>query len=89
MNEENEIRKIVRDLVRCSWIDLQEEYKDIFPPTHMEKFENAGSGREPKYHIDQTLCLFRMSPINSEQDISMKRDTLNSIFDSIVSRIEK
>ena len=87
MNEENEIRKIVKNLARCSWIELPEEYKEFFRP--IKKFENTGSGREPKYHINQELCLYRMSPINSEQDISMKRDALDSIFNSIVSKIEK
>jgi hypothetical protein len=74
----------LKKLANLSWNELPIEYRSLFPREHMMIFE---SGEKARYHLDQTLCLFRMSPTKSEYAISMKKDSLSSIFEAIVSRI--
>lgn len=74
----------LKKLVNLSWNELPVEYRSLFPREHMMIFE---SGKKARYHLDQTLCLFRMSPTKSDNAISMKKDSLSSIFEVIVSRI--
>lgn len=86
MNENN-IKKIVKNLSTLSWKELPTEYQDIRPPVHIKRYHHPGPGKEARYHHDQTLCLIRMSPENSQQASSMKEKSLNSIFDEIVTRL--
>jgi hypothetical protein len=88
IKEDNEVRKIAKNLAKLSWVELPDEYRNILPPKHVKTFQNTISGKRARYHLNQTLCLLRMSPINSEQAVCMKKEALNSIFESIVSRIE-
>jgi hypothetical protein len=87
MTADDEVMKLIRKLSDHSWVQLPKEYQAVSPPTHIKKYQYPKPGKEARFHYDQTLCLFRMSPINSEQAISMKKDTLNSIFEEIVQRI--
>jgi hypothetical protein len=84
---ENNIKRIVKGMLNLSWNELPEEYQLICPPVNIKKYQHPGPGKKARYHHDQTLCLLRMSPINSEQAISMKQKSLKSIFDEIVTRI--
>ncbi|AIC14890.1 hypothetical protein NVIE_006850 [Nitrososphaera viennensis EN76] len=84
---EHDIRKMARSLADLSWNQLLKEYQDISPPVNMEKYEYPGPGKKARYHLNQTLCLIRMPPTNAEQSISMKKKSLNSIFEEIVSRV--
>jgi hypothetical protein len=84
---DEDVMKIIKRLSDHPWKQLPKEYQAISPPIHIKKYQYPRQGKEARYHHDQTLCLFRMSPINSGQAISMKKDTLNSIFDEIVKRI--
>lgn len=84
----NELQKIAKNLANLSWTELPVEYSKILPPKHVEIFENKLSEKKTRYHFDQTLCLFRMSPIESEYAVSMKKDSLCSMFEAIVSRIK-
>lgn len=43
----------------------------------MKKYQHPRPGKEARYHHDQTLCLMGMSPVVSEQAISMKEKSLN------------
>jgi hypothetical protein len=71
------------------WNELPNEYKKALPsPTYVEKFENTRSGRKTRYHLNQTMCLFRMSPSISDYAASMRKQVLDSIFEAIVSRIQ-
>lgn len=85
-NEYN-IKKIAKSLSNLSWMQLSKQYQVIFPREHMEKYQYPESEKDARYHHDQTLCLIRMSPDNSEHGLFMKEKSLNSIFDAIVSRI--
>jgi hypothetical protein len=74
----------VKKLTNLSWNDLPAEYRNLLPRKHMEIFE---SGKNARYHLDQTMCLLRMPPTNSEYAISTKKGSLTSMFEAIVSRI--
>ena len=82
-NEYN-IKKIAKSLSNLSWIELPETYRYAFPQVHLKKYQYPDSGIEARYHIDQTLCLIRMPPDSSEQAISIKEKSLNSIFEANV-----
>ena len=84
---EHDIRKTARSLADLSWNQLPKEYQDISPPVNMEKYEYPGQGKKARYHLNQTLCLIRMPPTNVEQSLSMKKKSLNAIFEEIVSRV--
>jgi hypothetical protein len=77
---------IISRLMDHSWKQLPKEYQAISPPMHI-KYRYPQAGEEARYHYDQTLCLIRMSPTNSEQAVSVKEKYLNLIFDEIVTRI--
>jgi hypothetical protein len=85
LNDYN-INKKARDLSKLSWEQLPKEIQDKFP-LHMKIFRHPRPGKAAKYHYDQTLCQIRMSPSKSEQGISMKEKSLNSIFQEIVTRL--
>lgn len=84
---EYDVRKMAKNLANLSWNQLPKEYQDIAPPINIEKYKHPGPRKKARYHLNQTLCLIRMPPTNSEQAISMKKKSLNSIFEEIVSRI--
>ena len=84
-NESN-IKKIAKSLSNLNWEELPETYQCIFP-RHIKKYQYPKSGKEARYHSDQTLCQIRMSPENSEHGVSIKEKSLNSIFEAIVARI--
>ena len=86
MNEYN-IKKIAKNLSNLSWMQLPEQYKVIFPRESIKKYQYPEPEKDARYHHDQTLCLIRMSPDNSEQAIFMKEKSLNSIFEAIVARV--
>ena len=78
------VNENLKKLANSSSNELPPEYRNLLPQNHMQKFE---SGKEARYHLDQTLCLFRMSPTESEYAISMKKESLSSMYEAIVSRI--
>ncbi len=83
----NEIRSMAKAVADLSWKQLPAEYKEISPPLAFKKFEHPSFGKKARFHFDQTLCLFRMSPEQTDQAIKIKNETLNEIFKAIVSRI--
>ena len=89
ISRDKELRTITKDLSTRMWNQLPEEFRDILlPPSHMVKFQNTKEEKIAKYHLNQTLCLLRFSPIISDSTISMKMKSLDTIFESIVSRIK-
>ena len=83
-----EPRKIAKNLASLPWSELPLKYSNILGPKHMAIFDNKQSGKMARYHLEQTLCLFRMLRLTLKTAISLKRDTMSSIFDAIVSRIK-
>jgi len=81
------IKEMARKVVELSWDQLPDEYKKISPPTPFHKFEYQTSGKKARFHFDQTMCLLRMSPEQSEQALKLKNESLNEIFKSIITRI--
>jgi hypothetical protein len=89
ISRKGELRTITKDLCTRMWDQLPEEYKNRLMPTpHMAKFESTKEEKIAKYHLNQTLCLLRFSPIISDSTISMKMKSLDTIFESIISRIK-
>jgi hypothetical protein len=86
MLNEYEINKAARSLSKLSWEQLPKEFQENFP-LYLKKYHYPRPGKEAKYHYDQTLCQIRMPPSKSEQGISMKEKSLNSIFQEIVTRL--
>jgi len=82
-----DITKIAKNYAKLTWNKLTGEYQNIFPRTHMKKHRYPMPGKQARYHHDQTLCLIRMYPMNSEEGIAMKYTSLNSILEEIVTRI--
>ncbi len=83
----SKIRTMARNVANLPWSQLPSEYLNILPPKPYHKFEYPFSNKKARYHFDQTLCLMRLSPLQSESSIKMKNDTLNLIFNEIVKRI--
>lgn len=83
----NEIKSQARKLVDLSWIELPLEYQGIMPPVSFRKFEHPTHGKKARFHFDQSLSLIRLSPEQSEMAIQMKNDSLQEIFNAIISRI--
>lgn len=86
MMNEYEINKTARKYSRFAWEELPAEYQDCFP-RNIKKHKYPLPGRKARYHLDQTLCLIRMYPSATEQAVTMKELSLNSIFEEIVTRI--
>ena len=86
--DEYQARRIAKSVASLSWEQLDGDYKEIHPPRHMEKFDSLTLVKPMRYHLDQTLCLFRMSPIKSQHAIYMKNRCLESMFDEIAQKIE-
>jgi hypothetical protein len=84
---EYDLKRIAKSLSNLSWNQLPKKYQSISPPLHIKRYQYPEPGKKARYHHDQTLCLTRMSPINTEQAISMKEKSLNTIFCEIVTRI--
>jgi hypothetical protein len=85
--DEYEVNNTAKNYSKLHWKELPSEYQDCFPVTHMRKHKYPLPGKKARYHLNQTLCLIRMLPSNSEQDIIMKEISLNSIFEEIIERI--
>jgi orotate phosphoribosyltransferase len=45
------------------------------------------SGKESRYHFDQTLAYLKMSPVHDTFSIDTKNKTLDYIFNTIVKAI--
>lgn len=83
---ETEIQKTARHLSSLSWADLPSEYKrSHLVPRAFDKFDQ--SERVVRFHRNQTLCLLRMQPENTELAIKWKNESLDEMFNAIVSRI--
>lgn len=83
----NEIKTEARRLAELSWSDLPQEYQMLLPPVAFRKFEHPTPGKKARYHFDQSLCLIRMSPEQSEMAIKLKNESMQEIFRAIISRI--
>lgn len=83
----NEIKNQARQFVELSWSKLSKEYQEIMPPVAFRKFEHPVQGKKARFHFDQSLCLIRMPPEQSEMAIKLKNESLQEIFKAIVSRI--
>ena len=82
-----EIKSEANKLVSLSWKDLPSDYQVLGPPVPYRKFNHPSSGKKARFHFDQTLSLFRMSPQQTESSIKIKNESLNEIFKAIISRI--
>ena len=88
-SRENELRKIAKTLSNLSRDQLPEEFRAILSPSaHMEIFKNRKSEKNPQDHRNQTLCLLRFSPEIKYSSISMKKESLDTMFESIKSRVK-
>ena len=89
LSREKELKNMAKSLSNLSWEQLDEELKDMLLPTdHIEKYESTQDKRIAKHHPNQTLCLLRFSPTILDSAISMKKKSLHTIFESIISRIK-
>ena len=88
VSQQNQLNRIVENLANLLWDDLPSEYNTIKPPEYVDVYENTQGDRSGKYHLNQTLCLFRVSPTASRSAISMRNKSLDAIYDSIISRVK-
>jgi hypothetical protein len=83
----NEIKSMAREVVDFDWVELPKEYQIIAEPVAFRKFEHPVHGKKARFHFDQTLCLIRMPPEQTEMAISLKNQSLQEIFKAIISRV--
>lgn len=83
---ENEIKMDAKNLCKLSWSELPDFCKTISPPNHLKVYSDAVERPKRRFHINQKLCLLRMSPTPG-LGLSMKNQSLETIFEEIVSRI--
>ena len=84
------IKQMAKNIAKENWNDLSEENQQELvklSPRAVQKFEFPTRERKARYHFDQTLCLLRMSPEDTNSAIKMKNESLNVMFNAIVSRI--
>jgi len=84
------IKQMAKAIAKQDWNDLSKENKEELSkisPRAFQKSEFPTRGRKARYHLDQTLCLLRMSPENTESAIKMKNESLTMMFNAIISRI--
>jgi len=83
---EQEIRGTAKHLSSLSWNDLPVEYKKThLTPRAFDKIDQLQ--RVVRFHRDQSLYLLRMQPENTELAIKWKNESLNAMFNVIVSKI--
>jgi len=83
----NSIKNMAKKQAKLSWNELSSENQEILPPHAFETMHNPESGKEARFHLDQTLALLRMTPENNPFATGIKNETLEFIFKSIVERI--
>jgi len=79
-------KKIRKETVQIPWDDLIDEYKQLIP-RWSEIISQKQSGKNSKFHLDQTMAYLRMSPENTTFAINIKNQTLDYIFNTIVKTI--
>lgn len=81
-----EIRNTARRIAGLSWDDLPQEYKKYsLTPRAFDKLNQEK--RIVRFHRNQTLCLLRMQPENTESARKWKSESLNEMFNAITSKI--
>jgi hypothetical protein len=83
----SEIKNQARELLELSWDELPVQYGGINPPVAVKKFNHPASGKKARFHFEQSLCLIRMSPDQSDGAIQLKNESMEEILNAITSRI--
>jgi len=83
----NIIKKMAKDQAKLDWTELSSDHQEILPPHAFETIQYPVPGKEARYHFNQTLALFRMTPENTSFAIEIKNETLDFIFKSIIERV--
>ncbi|MDH3340984.1 MAG: hypothetical protein OEL84_06840 [Nitrosopumilus sp.] len=83
----SEIKNQARELLELSWNELPVQHQGINPPMAVKKFNHPASGKKARFHFEQSLCLIRMSPDQSDVAIQLKNESLEEMLKAITSRI--
>lgn len=86
--DKNAINEQIKKFSKANWSELLEELKKIYPfENYVKEFKNTREDTNPRYHLNQTLYLLRMSPINFDSAIRMRKNSLEHMYNSIISKI--
>ena len=53
----------------------------------VKKFNHLASRKKARFHFEQSLCLIRMSPDQSDIAIQLKNESLEEMLKAVTSRI--
>ena len=78
-----EKKSIRKNTLLTPWDDLEKKYQELIP-RWSEIISQNNSGKEYRFHSDQTLAYLKMNPELTVSSINAKNKTLDYIFDTIV-----